>query len=112
MRKPFRVGEVVVYVKQKTGTSPGPRAKQVHGAKKGEDYTYLVDKFWRVVSSQGNQLVLRTRRGKSHEVSADDNRLRRPSLWENLFMRSKFPGLETDDAGAEQDSIQSTSAAP
>lgn len=112
MHRPFRVGDVVVYVKQKTGTSPGPRAKHVHSAKKGDDYTYVVDKFWRVVSSHDNQLVLKTRRGKSHEVSADDNRLRRPNLWETLFMRSKFPGTDSNDAEAKQDSMQSTSAAP
>ena len=111
MRKPYRVGEIVVYTKQKTGTSPGPRAKHVHGAKKGDDYTYLVDKFWRVVSSEGNQLVLRTRRGKSHEVSADDSRLRRPTFWENLFLRSKFPVSEDNVAETDRDSMQSTSTA-
>jgi len=112
MHRPFRVGDIVVYVKQKTGTSPGPRAKHVHGAKKGDDYTYVVDKFWRVVGTQGSQLILKTRRGKSHEISADDRRLRRPNLWENLFMRSKFPGMGNQDADGKQNPAQSTSASP
>ena len=106
----FRVGDVVVYSKQKTGTSPGPRARNLHGAKKGDDYTYLVDKFWRVVGTEGDQLVLQTRRGKSHVISADDNRLRRPSFWEHLFMRSKFPSLEDKEAAGNPDSSQPKSA--
>jgi hypothetical protein len=76
---------------QKRSESPGVRAKNIQGAKKGDEYAYMVDKFWRVDAVNGDELVLRTRRGKTHIVKLDDVRLRKPTVWEQLFMRSKFP---------------------
>jgi len=36
---------------------------------------------------------LRTRRGKVHTLDADDDRLRKPNLWERIFHGHRFPKL-------------------
>ena len=38
--------DLVVYSKQKHSVSPGPRAREVDAAARGETYSYTVDKFW------------------------------------------------------------------
>ena len=85
--------EPVIYKFTKATTRPGPRAQQVSPAPQGDLYSYLVDKFWIVgdVLADGN-LVLRTRRGKQHIVSADDPNLRPARWWERLWYRDRFPG--------------------
>lgn len=42
----WRVGDWVIYRKQKRSESPGPRAEYVHLDEHGERYSYLVDKYW------------------------------------------------------------------
>jgi len=91
----YRPGEVVVFMRQKYSQSPGPRARDVSPAETGESYTYVVDKYWLVAGMlDDGQLRVLTRTGKEHLINADDNRLRRPSLWERLFMRKKFPSTD------------------
>ena len=109
MNKAYRVGEVVVFAKQKYSTSPGPRAKNVMGNDKGESYSYIVDKFWRIVETDSDQITLKTRRGKLQTINVDDRRLRRLTLLERLFMRSRFPS--ENDASEAPDSGHSASAA-
>ena len=97
-RKPFKVGEPVIFTKEKHGLAPGPRAHDVMPAVHGDSYAYQVDKFWIVASEDAEgRLVLRTRRGKQHAVAPDDERLRRPTVWERLRYRDRFPlaGIET-----------------
>ena len=88
------VGDRVVYSKDKVSVAPGPRATEVSPAPKGDEYSYLVDKYWVVkeVRDDGS-LCLLTRRGKEHIIPADDVRLRRPNLWERLTKASRFPAL-------------------
>lgn len=91
----FRVGDEVVFQVEKHSVSPGPRAKNVYAAPKGEFYNYSVDKFWRVEDVLGDgQLTLVTRRGKRHIVSANDARLRKATLWERIAHRRRFPALQ------------------
>ena len=112
MNRNFREGEVVVFAMQKRGVSPGPRAKNIHSSQKGDDYSYIVDKYWRVGKITGDELLLITRRGKTHQVPCDDIRIRRPNLWEHLFMRSRFPEADsTSSDGNDSDSRQSIGAA-
>lgn len=88
----FRPGDIVVYRKQKYSLRPGPNARDIQAAPHGDAYSYIVDKFWRVVVVQpDNILVVRTRKGKQLTVRADDPNLRRVHWWEWLFFRSQFP---------------------
>ena len=93
-RRNFQPGDAVIYRKGKHSTAPGPRAQGVVPAPRGETYSYMVDKLWTVVSASGEELTLRTRRGKEHVVRADDPNLRRPNLWERLRYRDRFPDYE------------------
>jgi hypothetical protein len=102
LRKPFKVGEPVIFTKSKYGLHPGPRAREVMPAPHGDTYAYQVDKFWIVESKDElGRLVLRTRRGKQHVVAADDERLRRPTLWERLRYRARFPEPPFGAAGGQ-----------
>ena len=106
-RRSFRNGDPVVYCKEKVSTRPGPRARDVHPAERGDDYSYRVDKFWTVVEIRNDgRLVLRTRRGKLHVLDADDPHLRPASLWERLRFRGRFPGTDEEDEGEDGDGDQ------
>ena len=95
LTSPYRPGDLVIYRKEKHSTSPGPRAENIHAAPKGDDYYYQVDKFWVVAEARNDgQVVLRTRRGKTHVMNASDRHLRRARWWERLLFRHRFPTLE------------------
>lgn len=85
-------GELVVFTMTKNTACPGPRAKAVRPAPRGENYTYEIDKFWIVEDVCGDgTLLVRTRRGKVHRIDADDPRLR-PASWMKRFLyRYRFP---------------------
>lgn len=109
MGRPYRNGDVVVFSRQKYSQSPGPRARDVSPAETGETYSYVVDKYWLVAGEcDDGQLRLLTRTGKEHSIAVDDQRLRRPTVWERLFRRNKFPSsgllanLETASVGASE----------
>jgi hypothetical protein len=87
----YRVGDWVIYRKAKYGPYPGPRAHGVRPASKGNKYSYTVDKYWVVeeVKPNGN-LIVRTRRGKRHELSSKDPDLRPASWYHRLLLRSRF----------------------
>ena len=88
----YRPGNPVIYRLTKSSTHPGPRARSIRPARAGDDYRYVVEKFWVVaeVRSDG-MLVLRTRKGKTHVISPDAPGLRRPKLWERWWYRRRFP---------------------
>jgi hypothetical protein len=81
----------VVFRKPKRSTSPGPRAQHVAPAPHGEEYAYEVTKYWVVEDVRSDHLVVRTRRGKRHEIPVSDHRLRRAHWWERWMLRSRFP---------------------
>lgn len=95
----FSPGDPVIYRKFKYSSTPGPRAKDVDPAPRGEDYTYSIDKFWVVVElCSENRVLLETRRGKQHVVELTDPNLRHARWWEKIFYRDRFPkpaGSET-----------------
>lgn len=94
MTASYKPGDNVIYRMTKHSTHPGPRAHDIRPEAKGDDYTYLVDKLWTVLEVRADgQLVLTTRRGKQRIVDPDDRNLRRPSLWERLVYRSRFPKI-------------------
>jgi len=85
-------GDMVVYCKQKSSVHPGPHARDIQPAPRGESYSYSVDKFWRVIGVRhDNTVVVLTRRGKQHTITADDPALRQPHWWERLLFRHRFP---------------------
>jgi hypothetical protein len=60
-------------------------------SQKGEEYSYVVDKFWIVESVlPSGQLVLRTRRGKVHQLDATDANLRSAGWLVRLLYRHRF----------------------
>lgn len=93
-RKPYKIGDPVVYRTTKLSTSPGPRAEEVDAAPKGDLYSYKVDKYWVVngIDPEG-RLQLRTRRGKTHVLAPDDERLRHATLLERMFKAGRFPSV-------------------
>lgn len=87
----LKPGDWVVYRKQKSSTSPGPRAKRVVAAKRGETYSYVVDKYWVLKRRlDDDTLLLCTRTGKEHIVQASDPRLRLARWWERWLFADKF----------------------
>ena len=87
----FAPGDLVVYSKEKVGLRPARRAHHVSAAPLGDSYHYFVDKVWIVVDRDGNQLVLRTPRGKLHRLGTDDPHLRRTSWSERAWLRLRSP---------------------
>ena len=88
----FSKGDRVIYRREKHSTKPGPRAVNVDPSPLGETYSYEVDKFWLVedIDDRG-QVIVKTRRGKTHQVPKDDPRLRRASWWERWLYSKRFP---------------------
>ena len=98
MIQSFRVHELVVFEKQKHGAHPSLRAHDVRPAPSGDDYDYVVDKYWVVVRVlDDGRLLLRTPGGKLHEIATVDPDLRRLSLrervWLTLFERDRLRAL-------------------
>lgn len=93
--KRFKPGDWVIYRKQKVSVSPGPRAQETNPAEKGENYSYVVEKYWIVdeVLEDGS-LRLKTRRGKEHIVESNDPHLRKAGWWERLFLFARFRSVE------------------
>ncbi len=98
MQPNWKPGDWAVYRKSKRSTTPGPRATNVMASSKGESYTYIVDKFWVVDSTlPGDRLLLRTARGKTHVIDANDPNLRKPSWLRRLLWRERFRMVEAKD---------------
>ena len=103
LRGTIKVGQPVVFRKQKASDSPGPHAQAIRPCERGEDYRYFVDKLWAIgeIRDDGT-LVLVTRTGKRHVIERDHPSLRRPTLLERLRYRMRFPSVDTpgDDGAA------------
>lgn len=97
MKQALHRGDWVVYRKSKQGPAPGPRAQAVMACSKGENYAYIVDKFWVVDQVlPGGRVRLRTRRGKVHELPVDDPNLRKAGLWDRFFHGERFREISLD----------------
>ncbi len=104
---PYQAGDLVVYTLPKQGPTPGPRARSIHPSRRGEDYSYLVDKFWMVAEVlPDNQLRLVTRRGKYRVVSTNDPLLHKAGWWQRFRNRGRFPAPELlQESRAEAHSV-------
>ena len=89
----YNRGDVIVYAKQKWSASPEPHARAVSAMPSGDMYSYVVDKFWRVIGKEDEGVLrVRTRTGKEHWVAEGDQNLRRSNLFERILMRNRIPG--------------------
>lgn len=88
----FKVGDPIVYHKTKTSASPGPRARQIYPLEHGEQYHYVVDKFWKVTSvNDDGTIEVVTRTGKTHILPAGDPNLRKAHPIQQMLLRKRFP---------------------
>ena len=92
----YKPGDWVVFRVSKHSRRPGPRARGIHPAPHGDTYRYQVDKFW-VVSevSESGDVIVRTRRGKTHRLAASDHNLRPATWWERWWQSARFPQLQS-----------------
>lgn len=93
----YAVGDRVIYIMPKVSAHPGQNAQHVHPSMGGENYDYLVEKFWTVTAIPSvDTIEITTRRGKKRQLRTDDPRLRRASWLEKLLRHSRFPVIEPD----------------
>lgn len=98
IRPNYMPGDWVVYRKSKIGPQPGPRAQQVHPSPKGEQYSYVVEKYWIVDQVLANgQLLLRTRRGRAHLIDSADPSLRHAGFLRRWMHRDRYMIIEQRD---------------
>ena len=92
MRNIYHKETPVIYRMPKHSKNPGKRARQVTASRHGDDYHYCVDKYWLVdeVCSDGT-IRIRTRRGKTRVLDANDRNLRPATWWERMLFASRFP---------------------
>jgi len=87
----IKIGEFVVFSKLKTSSHPSPRAKAIHPAQHGEYYSYIIDKFWKVVQVFDDETIeVETRRGKRHRLNKNTPLIRKAGLLHQLFSRHRF----------------------
>ena len=87
----IKVGEFVVFSKLKTSSHPSPRAKAIHPAQHGEYYSYIIEKFWKVVQVIDDETIeVETRRGKRHRLNKNTLLMRKAGLLHQLFSRHRF----------------------
>ena len=87
-RRAFEKGDRVVFRKAKFTPHPGQRAQKIRPTANGDDYCYVVEKFWIVAN-----VMLPTRRGKTHVIDAQDPNLRHATLWDRIRHRAHFNQL-------------------
>ena len=87
----LKVGDFVIYRKWKASTHPSPRAKNIRPARYGDTYSYVIDKFWKVVQVFDDDTIeIETRRGKRHRLDVNVPDLRKASLFSRLLFRDRF----------------------
>ena len=97
----YKPGDPVVYRAIKNTSRPGPRAECINPSPRGETYQYQVNKLWVVAEVLDNgDLLLRTRRGKSHRLAAANENLRHATWWERIKYAGRFPGHVACEATA------------
>jgi len=82
---------MVVHRSQIHSTSPAPNAKGVYAAPHGDDYSYYVEEYVKVVAVlPEGKLIVCTRYGTQRALCAEDPMLRRATWWERLLFRKLF----------------------
>ena len=87
----INVGDFVIFAKSKVSSHPSHRAKDIHPAQHGDTYSYVIDKFWKVVQVFDDDTIeIETRRGKRNRLSTNTPLLRKLYFWERLFFRNRL----------------------
>lgn len=95
----YRIGDRVIFRKSKHSACPGPRAHDIVPSSSGEDYSYLVDKFWTVIDVIDNEsIICVTPGGKRHQIAMDHPNLRRANWLERWLFTNRFPELESESS--------------
>ncbi len=94
LRRRLQPGVPIVYRMAESSTRlPGPEARDVHPAERGDLY-YLIKKYWRVEQVlQDGSIVAVTPLMEHHCLRRDDPNLRRANLFERLRHGARFPRL-------------------
>ena len=87
----IRPGDFVVFSKSKNSSHPSPRAKAIQPTQHGECYSYIIEKFWKVVKVIDDRTIeVETRRGKRHRLDKNTPMMRRAGLLHQLIYRDRF----------------------
>ncbi len=87
----FKVGDKIIYHKPKSSFHPSPKARQVCPLEHGEDYHYIVDKFWEVAQvHEDGTLEVVTRTGKKNRLQANDPNISKINPIQHLLYRKRF----------------------
>ena len=87
----LQTGDFVIYHKWKASTHPSPRAKKVDPARHGDTYSYMIEKFWKVIQVFDDETIeIETRRGKRHRINIHDKDYRKANILDRLFHRNRF----------------------
>jgi hypothetical protein len=90
----FHTGAPIVYRVVETSTCPGPEARDIHPAERGELYYYLTHKYWRVEEvRQDGWIVALTPLMEHYYLRREDPNLRKANLFERLRYAARFPYL-------------------
>lgn len=95
LRARLQPGVPIVYRMAESSTRPpGPEARDVRPAERGDFYYYLIKKYWRVeqVLADG-RIVAVTPLMEHHVLRRDDPNLRKANLLEQLRHGARFPRL-------------------
>ena len=94
----YQLGDWVVFRKTKFSPAPAARAQGVTPTPHGDDYVYLIDKYWVVVDVDPQGFLrLRTPGGKEHWVPPNSHTLRPATLWERWRFRDRFRSAQSGD---------------
>lgn len=95
LRRRLQPGVPIVYRMAESSTRPpGPEARDVRPAERGDFYYYLIKKYWRVEQVLGDgRIVAVTPLMEHHVLRRDDPNLRKANLLEQLRYGARFPRL-------------------
>lgn len=91
----LKPGDHIIYSKTKRSPKPGRRARAIHADDHGDNYTYVVDKYWTVAKVHpDNTITAVTRRGKRHRLDMNDRSLHKPHFFYDLLHGDRFPSID------------------
>jgi hypothetical protein len=91
----LKIGDKIIYTKTKFSMHPTThRAQYMYPSERGDDYSYVVDKYW-VVSGvlADGRVVAKTRTGKTHTLRPDDTNMHKARFVQRMMHRDEFPDL-------------------